>query len=327
MNSEEESQQQSNEQQSNEQQSNEQQSNEQQQSPDETTLELLQPLPVPTAASKKNTKIPKLIYICHKDLKCLNMTYSFWKKLNPTYQIKLFDDAMCEQFLLDKFSELHQSIFKFIPDGPIKSDFWRVCILYKYGGIYVDADIHPLVPLNMFLSHDSDFVTCITKYNRNFNPHFIAVRKKDPILKECIEEYIKFYKKQSYAYWDWSIVNVFNRQLSNVRHHYFKMPNSQVFTIDNKKYQLFLEMTNRDEKQKNPINNIMAKLKPHGMHDYYCSFLNKRIFNTRYNNYDPNEHDFKNHNVKNRKTIYNILGFRLNADLSKLTGMKKMKKM
>ncbi len=314
-----------------------QQSNEHQQSPDETILESLQSLPVPEnynfcndTASKKNTnqtEIPKIIYICHKNLKCLNMTYSFWKKLNPKYQIKLFDDAMCGQFLLDKFSELHQNVFKFIPDGPIKSDFWRVCILYKYGGIYVDADIHPLVPLNAFLSHDSDFVTCITKSNRNFNPHFIAARKNDPILKECIEEYINFYKKQSYAYWDWSIVNVFNRQLSNVKHHHNKMPTSHFFTLDNKKYQLFFEMTTHDEKKKNVIHDIMAKLKPHGMHDYYCSFLNKRIFNTRYINYDPDEHKFKNHNIKNRKTIYNILGFRLNVNLLKLTSMKKMKKM
>ena len=309
-----------------EEESQQQQSPEQQQSPDETILEVPEN---DTAAAENNTnqrEIPKIIYICHKNLKCLNMTYSFWKRLNPTYQIKLFDDVMCEKFLLDTFSELHQSVFKFIPDGPIKSDFWRVCILYKYGGIYVDADIHPLVPIKMFLSHNSDFVTCITKSNRNFNPHFIAARKNDPILKECIEEYINFYKKQSYAYWDWSIVNVFNRQLSHVKHHHNKMPTSQVFILNKKKYQLFFEMTNRDEKQKSAINDIMAKLKPNGMHDYYCSFLNKRIFNTRYINYDPDEHKFKNHNVKNRK-IYNILGFRLNANLSKLSGMKKMKKM
>lgn len=295
------------------------------QSPIEPIIESLQSSAILDTDAQK--EIPKIIYICHKNLKCLNMTYSFWKKLNPTYQIKLFDDAICENFLLDKFSELHKSVFNFIPDGPIKSDFWRVCILYKCGGIYVDADIHPLVPLKAFLSRDSDLVTCITKSNRNFNPHFIAAKKNDPILKECIEEYINFYKKQSYAYWDWSIVHVFNRKLSHVKNYYNKMPTSHFFTLDNKKYQLFFEMTTHDEKQKDVINDIITKLKPHGMHDYYCSFLNKRIFNTRYINYDPDEHKFKNHNVKNRKTIYNILGFRLNVNLSKLTGMKKMKKM
>jgi len=302
---------------------NSEEKSQQQQTPNET-LESLQPIP---ENNTNQTEIPKIIYICHKNLNCLHMTYSFWKKLNPTYQIKLFDDAMCQQFLLDNFSELHQSVFKFIPDGPIKSDFWRVCILYKYGGIYVDADIQPLVPLKMFLSHNSDFVTCITKSNRNFNPHFIAARKNDPILKECIEEYIKLYKKRSYAYWDWSIVNVFNKILSNVKSHYNKMPTSQLFIDNKKKYQLFFEVTNSDnhDKQKNVIGDIMTKLKPHGMHDFYCSFLNKRIFNTRYINYDPDEHKFKNHVVKNRKQNHNILGFHLNVNLSSLNDMKQMK--
>lgn len=276
----------------------------------------------------EQNEIPKILYICHKNLKCLNMTYNFWKKLNPTYQIKLFNDAMCEQFLLDQFSELHQTIFKFIPDGPIKSDFWRLCILYKYGGIYVDADIHPLVPLDKYLLRSSDFVTCITKSNGNFNPHFIAVRKNDSDLKKCIEEYINFYTHHKrYAYWDWSIVNIFNKVLSNVKTHYDKMPNLQVFYEEQKKYQLFFEMTRRDNlHDKNSIGNIMIQSR--GLHDYYCTFLNKRIFNTRYLNYDPDEHKFKNHIVKNRKQNHNILGFNLNVNLSKLnsSSMKKIKK-
>lgn len=267
-------------------------------------------------------EIPKIIYICHKNVKCLSMTYNFWKQLNPGYEIKLFNDSMCEKFLLDQFSELHQSIFKFIPDGPIKSDFWRLCILYKYGGIYVDADIHPLVPLDKYLMRSCDFVTCITPSNGNFNPHFIAARKNDPILKECIEEYINFYNNQSsYGYWEWSIVYIFNTILSDLKNHHNKMPTSQVFIINNKKYQLFFELNNNHENNRNSIKNVMTKIKlTGGLHDYYCSFLNKRIFNTRYNNYDPYEHSFKNRSVKNKMPGL-FIGF---LGLSKLTSMRKM---
>jgi hypothetical protein len=55
---------------------------------------ILQPVPVPVLVPIPENiiqkEIPKIIYICHKNLKCLNMTYKFWKRLNPTYQIKLF---------------------------------------------------------------------------------------------------------------------------------------------------------------------------------------------------------------------------------------------
>lgn len=277
-------------------------------------------------------EIPKIIYICHKNLKCLNMTYKFWKRLNPGYQIKLFNDIMCQRFLLDQFSELYQSIFKFIPDGPIKSDFWRLCILYKYGGIYVDADIHPLVSLDKYLVRSCDLVTCITKCNENFNPHFIAARKNDPILKSCIDEYIQFYThhKQSYAYWDWSIVHMFNKFLSNVKSHYHKMPQLQIFSLEKRKYQLFFETMDKSEASTNNnkylIDNIMTKMKPGGLHDFYCTFSNRRIFNTRYINYDPDEHKFKKHVVKNRKQNHNILRFGLNIHLSNSnTNMKKLK--
>ena len=278
-----------------------------------------------TSEEDNQNEIPKIIYICHKNVKCLSTTYTFWKRLNPGYKIKLFNDAMCEQFLLDQFSELHRSIFKFIPDGPIKSDFWRLCILYKYGGIYVDADIHPLVPLDKYLMRSCDFVTCITTSNGNFNPHFIAARKNDDILKKCIDEYIQFYihRKQSYAYWDWSIVHMFNKFLTNVKSRYSQIPRSQAFSLEQKKYQLFFEITEHDGLNDNSINKIMTQSR--GLHDYYCTFLNRRIFNTRYINYDPDEHAFKNYIVKNRKQNHNAIGFRLNVNLTKLTNMKHMK--
>jgi hypothetical protein len=230
---------------------------------------------------------------------------------------------MCEKFLLHHFSELHCNIFKFIPDGPIKSDFWRLCILYTYGGVYVDADIHPLVSLDKYLLHSSDFVTCITSSNGNFNPHFIAAKKNDPILKQCIEEYVQLYthNKHAYAYWDWSIVNVFNKVLSNVKNHVDKT-HSHVFVLDNKRYQIFIETI------KAPNGGVisMNSLKPRGLHDYYCTFRNKRIFNTRYINYDPDEHKFKNYVVKNRNQNHNIIGFHLNVNLSKLKNrFKKIK--
>ena len=275
---------------------------------------------------EEKNEIPKIIYICHKNLQCLTMTHKFWKKINPTYEIKLYNDVMCEQFLLNEMSQLHQSIFKFIPDGPIKSDFWRLCILYKYGGIYVDADIHPLMPLDNYLLRSSDFVTCITKSNGNFNPHFIAAKKNDFNLKKCIEEYIDFYTHHKpYTYSSWSIVDVFNKVLSNIKTHHNKMPSLQVFSHQQKKYQIFFETTTRDDSyDKNSIDKIMTQ--SHGLHDYYCTFLNKRIFNTRYLNYDPDNHMFKKYIIKNRNQNHNILGFNLNVNLSKRNDLKKMKK-
>ena len=159
--------------------------------------------------------IPKVIYMCHKNLDKIIIYSKNWEILNPEYEIKLYDDELCKKFLLDEYSQLHLDIFNFLKDGPIKADFWRVCILNKYGGVYIDADIEPLVPLNKFIEDDDDFVTCISSnFNNNklsfqLNPHFILCDKNNIILEETISKYIKYYNdKIHYTYWGWSICNL-----------------------------------------------------------------------------------------------------------------------
>lgn len=160
--------------------------------------------------------IPKVIYMCHKKLDKIAIYSKNWQKLNPEYEIKLYDDEMCKKFLLDEYTQLHLDIFNFLQDGPIKADFWRICIINKYGGLYVDADIQPLIPLNKYIEDDDDFITCISQnFNKNnlefqFNPHFIYSDKNNPILQKCIDRYIQHYKnKVPYSYWGWSICKFF----------------------------------------------------------------------------------------------------------------------
>ena len=156
--------------------------------------------------------IPKIIYMCHKNLDKIEIYSKNWKKLNPEYEIILYDDELCKKFLLDEYSQLHLDIFNFLKDGPIKADFWRICILNKYGGLYVDADINPLIPLNKYIENDDDFVTCISSnFNKNnlylqLNPHFILSDKNNIILQNAIDRYIQYYNnKIAYDYWEWSI--------------------------------------------------------------------------------------------------------------------------
>ena len=95
--------------------------------------------------------IPKDIYMCYKDLQTIQKYSKNWKKLNPDWKIKLYDDKRCRKFLLEKCGPLYLDIFDYVIDGPIKADFWRLCILNKFGGLYIDADIEPIKPLNTYI--------------------------------------------------------------------------------------------------------------------------------------------------------------------------------
>ena len=212
------------------------------------------------------SKIPKIIYMCHKSVDKIKIYSENWKRLNPDYEIKLYDDELCKEFLLKEYSQMHLDVFNFIPDGPIKSDFWRVCIINKYGGLYVDADIEPLIPLNKYIDGDDDFVTCISrafKQEENewqLNPHFILSNKNNTILQTCIDKYIEMYtNKTEYGYWAWSIcVIMYIKGITKKC--------SQTLQIDSQKYK-FLYEQNANE----------------------CEYNGQIVLKNRYDNY-------KNHN-------------------------------
>jgi mannosyltransferase OCH1-like enzyme len=59
------------------------------------------------------------------------------KKLNPEYEVYYFDDTEAEQSIKDISRKLYRAYKSLIPSA-FKSDFWRYCMLYKYGGCYSD---------------------------------------------------------------------------------------------------------------------------------------------------------------------------------------------
>jgi mannosyltransferase OCH1-like enzyme len=222
----------------------------------------------------KHIMIPKVILMCDKTLHNMYIHAANWKRLNPTYKIWLFDDAMCRNFLLKMYSPLFLKIFNFIPDGPIKADFWRVCVLYKLGGIYVDADIEPLVSLNEYVNLSMDLITCTSYWvekRLNYNPNFIGSRKNNPFLKHAIMWYIKkFMKKQKYDYFDWSIMKCFTDLLGHQRRFY----ESGIYRHLNMNMQLIKEVKGANHYEDHNVYN------------------GRRVFNNRYKSWDYHKHSF-----------------------------------
>ena len=228
---------------------------------------------------ENNSRFPKVIYMCDKTLDHIKIYSKNWITLNPDYEMNLYDHALCEKFLLEEYSQTYKDLYKYIPDGPIKADFWRVCVLYKNGGIYVDADIEPLVPLNSFINFSCDFITCssFVHEDRIFNANFIIAHSGDNYLKDSIDLYLKWYtEKNPYSYWGWSIMKVFT-DVIHIENYNKEDGIYNVSKLNNKKIQILKECSG--------INH----------HDEHHVYNNMRVFNDRYKFYDDYNHCFFPH--------------------------------
>ena len=60
------------------------------------------------------------------------------KRDNPEFKHYLYDDIMCRDFIKNNFDITVLEAFDILKPGAFKADLWRCCILYIYGGIYLD---------------------------------------------------------------------------------------------------------------------------------------------------------------------------------------------
>ena len=110
--------------------------------------------------------IPKIVHYCwfgnndldEKAQKCINS----WKKHLPDYEIVLWNeknfDISQNQFVKQAYE---QRKFAFV------SDYVRLYVLYKYGGIYMDTDVEVVKPFGDLLDNraftgNEDVNNCVT---------------------------------------------------------------------------------------------------------------------------------------------------------------------
>lgn len=100
-----------------------------------------------------NTNICKIIHQTCKDNKPPKKYQKFidsWKDKHPDYEYKLWTDEDNDNLVRTDFPEFYE-MYKGFGHFMMRVDFARYCILYKYGGLYVDLDFECIKPIDMLL--------------------------------------------------------------------------------------------------------------------------------------------------------------------------------
>jgi mannosyltransferase OCH1-like enzyme len=135
------------------------------------------------------TKIPLNVFQVAIDKKIFSVNLRI---NNPEFNFFYFDENDCDKFILNNYPDNIYKAYKSLIPLEYKFDFWKYCILYKYGGIYIDdkyidnIKLINLIDYNFFASYKHDY------YNKLLiNTDFIVTKSNNPIFMIAINEIIK----------------------------------------------------------------------------------------------------------------------------------------
>ena len=139
--------------------------------------------------------IPKNIFQTHKSLDYIKKNTKLrnacnsWSK-NTDYNYKFYNDKQCDNFIYDFFPEI-KDVYDKLPLKVMKSDLWRYCIIYKYGGIYADADTVLLQNPSFLTNYCNKDIVIVPENNTHFCQWVFSAPANSPVLKSVIDLSVK----------------------------------------------------------------------------------------------------------------------------------------
>ena len=138
--------------------------------------------------NKSTDSIPKVIYQTYIDkTKIPNKVYNNIKKYAPDYKHIIYNDKECIKFLKDNYPLNVLNAFYTLKKGAHKADLFRYCILYKYGGVYLDIKTHLIKPISRLFNKKKCLYSVIAIYRKSIYQGIIATPPKNPIFKKLID--------------------------------------------------------------------------------------------------------------------------------------------
>ena len=97
------------------------------------------------------------------------------------YRFMITEDRA--DFIKENYSEEIFNAYSRIQIGAAQADFWRLMVLDKYGGVYLDIDAHLVWPIGSIIRDDQEELYVLARKG-DISNYFIASKKDNHHLKE-----------------------------------------------------------------------------------------------------------------------------------------------
>ena len=145
-------------------------------------------------------KKKKNLFMCYNDKsKIPQKVYDNANKYAPDYNLQIYDDNEIIQFFKDHYDDSERYINSFNElQGAHKADLWRYCVLYHYGGVYLDVKTELIKPLNEIFVDDNILYTCLSHEDGKIHQGIMSTPPKNPIFLELIEHVLNIGKEYDF---------------------------------------------------------------------------------------------------------------------------------
>ena len=151
------------------------------------------------------------------------LNYLFNRLMSPSFDYRFMVTADRERFVRENYPGRIFDAYSRIQIGAAQADFWRVLVLQKYGGVYMDIDAHLVWPLEKILKPDQEELFLQIKTGEISN-YFIASKPNNPNLAAIIDQIVENIENESSEnVYDLTGPGVFNKVLGdrNVPNRYY----------------------------------------------------------------------------------------------------------
>jgi mannosyltransferase OCH1-like enzyme len=236
--------------------------------------------------------IPKNVYYTHENnekVKMFQDKLDYSKSKNENYKFIFYDDNARIKFIKENFPEFYE-FYKRINKGygAAKADIFRVLILYKYGGIYIDCKTQIENMDELFLKYpNKNLYTCSFKKDdrilnsvnkitgTKYQNFFIATEQKGEVISAIKDE--MFYRLRSYGRMK---LNKKIRFFSKLFNHGSETSGALAVYIYTGPF-IFTQII---EKFPNSVFDVALADKQYVIYNSHCSFIRRLISERKYYN-------------------------------------------
>ena len=143
----------------------------------------------PLHRSKKTDKIPRIFWqtnFTNRVTLAVYINYLFNRLLSYDFEYRFMITEDRASFIKDNYPEEIFEKYSKIQIGAAQADFWRILVLKKYGGVYMDIDAHLVWPLSSIIKPEHNELYIKIKRG-DISNYFIASNKDNPHLDIMIQ--------------------------------------------------------------------------------------------------------------------------------------------